>query len=113
LLVSYASDLNQTNSCADTEGDLHAVPRQTSHVQATGHIEDFEEIESAMCGSFGADHGIQTYDPASGDGQYQFGRELLDEGVMNYATCVATSDSATNRSLDGISRGKYSSKLWC
>ncbi|KAF1944003.1 hypothetical protein EJ02DRAFT_114377 [Clathrospora elynae] len=92
----------------DTEGDLHAVPQQTLQVQAAGHIADVPEIDSAMCGLFGADHEINMDNLASGDSRYQFGCELLDEGVMDYATrVVATSDSATNGSLDRSSRGFY------
>jgi hypothetical protein len=113
LLVSHASDLNQTNSCADAEGDLHAVPRQTPQVQAAGHIADVEEMDSAMCGLFGADYGINVYDFASDDGRYQFDHELLDKGAMDDATHAAISDLATNGSLDGSSQGKYLSKLWC
>lgn len=113
MLVSHASDLNQTNSCADTEGDLHALPRQSPQVQAEGHIADIEEMDSATCGLFGADYGINLYDIASDDGRYQFGRELLDEGVTDDATHTAISDSATNGSLNRSSQGKYSNKLWC
>jgi hypothetical protein len=113
LLVSQASDLNQTNSCADTEGDLHIVPRQSPQVQAEGHIADVEEMDSVICGLFGADYGINVYDIASDDGRYQFGRELLDEGVTYDATHAAISDSATNRSPNRRSQGKYSNKLWC
>ncbi|KAF1935443.1 hypothetical protein EJ02DRAFT_309260, partial [Clathrospora elynae] len=68
------------------------------------HIADVEKMDLAMGGPFGADHGIKMYDIASGDGCYQFGRELLNKGVMDYATRVATLDLATNRSLDGSSR---------
>jgi hypothetical protein len=66
-----------------------------------------------MCDLFGADHGMNMYDLASGDDHYQFGRELLDERGIDDATRVATLDSATNGSLDGSSRGKYPSTLWC
>ncbi|KAF1937778.1 hypothetical protein EJ02DRAFT_47045 [Clathrospora elynae] len=62
----------------------------------------------AMCGPCGADHETKMYDIASGDGRYQFGHELLNEGVMDYATHVATSDLATNGSPDGSSRGFHS-----
>jgi hypothetical protein len=95
LLVSYASDSNETNSCADIEGDLHALPRQTPQVQAAGHIADVEEIELATCGLFGADYRINMYNLASGDGRCQFCRGLLDEGVVDYATRVATEESGT------------------
>jgi hypothetical protein len=81
--------------CTDTEGDLHAVPRQTPQVQAAGHIADIEEIDSATCSLSGADHQTNMYDLASGDGRYQFCRGLLDEGVMDYATRVATEESGT------------------
>jgi hypothetical protein len=107
-LVSHASEPIQTDSCADTEGDIRAVPLP---VQATSHIKDAEEMDSTMCDLFGASHGTRMYGPASGDGHYQFGGELLDEERMDHATRVATSDSATNRSLDGSSRGQYSSRL--
>jgi len=70
-------------------------------------------MDLAMCGPFGADHGTKMYDIASGDGRYQFGHELLNKGVMDYATRIATSDSATNGSLDGSSRGKCLSRLQC
>jgi hypothetical protein len=35
------------------------------------------------------------YDLASGDGRYQLCRGLLNEGVMDYATRVATEESGT------------------
>ncbi|KAF1359804.1 hypothetical protein EJ07DRAFT_178284 [Lizonia empirigonia] len=82
----------------DIEGDLHAVPQQTLPFQATGPI---KEMDPAICDLFGEDHSKSKYDIASGDRHYQFGCELLDEGGMGYATRVATSDSATNRLLDG------------
>ncbi|KAF1937888.1 hypothetical protein EJ02DRAFT_426203 [Clathrospora elynae] len=72
----------------DTGHELHTIPQQIPQVQETGHI---------------ADHGINMYDLPSDDSRYQSGRELLDKGVMDYATRVATSDSATNGLLDGSS----------
>jgi hypothetical protein len=103
--------LNQTDLCADKGGELHAVPQQTPQVQATGHIADIEEMDSAMGGLFGADHGTNMYDLTSGDNCYQFGIELLDKGGIDQVTCVATSASSTNRPFDRSSRGKCLSRL--
>jgi hypothetical protein len=103
----------QTESCAGSEDDLCTIPPQTLHVQATGHIHNVEEMDSAMCDLFRAGHGTSTYDLPSGDDHYQLGRELLDEEGTDHITCVATSNSATNGSLHGSSRGKCLSRLWC
>jgi hypothetical protein len=114
LPVKYAIELNQTNSCADIGGEPHAVPRQKSQDQATGHIADVEPIDSAMCGLFGADHGTNMYDLASGNSHYQLGFELLDEGGIAHVTSVTsvtTSESSTNGSFDRGNRGRCLSKL--
>jgi hypothetical protein len=103
--------LKQTNSCADIGGEPYAVPRQTPQVQATGHVADVEEMDSAMCGLFGADHRTNMYDLASGNSHYQFGCELLDEGGIDHVRCVTTSDSSTNGSFDRGNRGRCLSKL--
>jgi hypothetical protein len=111
LPVKYAIELNQTNSCADIGGEPHAVPQQTSQNQAAGHIADDEPIDSAMCGLFGADHGTNMYDLASGNSHYQFGFKLLDEGGIDHVTSVTTSESSTNGSFDRGNRGRCLSKL--
>jgi hypothetical protein len=70
-------------------------------------------MDCAMCSPFEADHETKMYNIASGDGRYQFDHEMLNKGVMDYATRVVTSDSATNGSLYRSSRGKCLSILQC
>jgi hypothetical protein len=84
-------------SCAGTESDL---PRRTPQVQTPSQIADVDEVDSVICDLSRTDHGTNMYDLESDDDHYQSGRELLDEGGMDDATCVATLDSATNGSLD-------------
>jgi hypothetical protein len=99
LLVSHVSESNQTESYADSEGDIRAVPLQ---IQPACRVEEVEDMDSAMCGLSGADHG---------DGHYEFGGKLLGEERMYHATPITTLDSATNQLLDGSSQGEYSSRL--
>jgi hypothetical protein len=64
-----------------------------------------------MYGLFGANHGTNMYDLASGNSHHQFGCELLNKGGKDHVTCVTTSDSSTNRSFDRGNRSRCLSKL--
>lgn len=99
----------QPKSCAESEGDLPAIPRQPPQVQKTGHIEDVEDMDSGMCDLFGAGHGKSIHEFASGDGHHQLRPELRDEGEKDHSTI----DLALNELFDRSSRGKYLKRLWC
>jgi hypothetical protein len=100
--------MHQTKSCAENEGDIRAVPQQKLQVQAIDHV---EEIASDMCSLFRTGHRASLCDFASNDSPYQFSNKLLDKGGMDYASSMATLNSATTGSLEGSNRGKYSNRL--